>query len=382
MRAGFIYDRVLAGISLGPLHPFKPDRARGCLELCRRYGLMDPGVVRELEPAPASLETLSEFHTEEYLALLGEAARIAASEPPTMEMLTAGLGGGDNPIFPELWELVTRSTGATLDGLDALLGGELERAFNPVGGFHHGFPDHAEGFCYSNDVVLAALRARRAGRRVAVLDIDAHHGNGTQAAFWQDDRVLAISLHQDGQTIYPHSGAATEVGEGPGEGFTVNVPLSPGADDELFVQAFDRVVPRALDAFGPDLLIFEIGADMHRDDPLTQLRMTNRSFLWAASAISKRGGQILALGGGGYHPQRTVRAWTLAWAELSHQEPRDELAHAVGSGLYGVDAGTLLDPPDLHFDEDKETAREALEGTLEALEDGLARLEAACAGRG
>lgn len=381
MRAGFLYDRALSGLRLGDSHPFRPDRARRCRELCDRYGLLDPPTVVEIPPSPANVEELTPFHDKAYLSLLEQAAGIARLAPPTVEMLAAGIGSQDNPIFPELWDFVTRSTGATLEGARLVLAGDLEVAFNPVGGFHHGFPSHAEGFCYQNDIVLAALLALETDRRVAVVDIDAHHGNGTQAAFWKDPRVLTLSLHQDGRTIYPRTGAATEVGEGPGRHFTVNVPLAPGADDEIFVQAFDQVVPRALDAFRPHLLILQMGADMHRDDPLTNLRMTNRSHRHAVKSLARLSLPILALGGGGYHPTRTVRTWTLAWAELTGQEPEDSLGHAVGGSMYGEGSGSLVDDPLLFYDQAKEDAHAALEKTLEVLEPVLLGLDQACAAR-
>ncbi len=373
-RAGLVYDRRLASLRFSEGHPFRPDRARLFYELCGRYGLLSPDRVQELRPALATEEDLLVHHTPRYVRLLQEGAAQAEQGPPTLEMLEVGLGYPDNPLFPELWEYVRRSTGATLTGLRHLLDGKLRVAFNPVGGFHHAFAERAEGFCYQNDLVIAARRAADAGQRVAVVDIDAHHGNATQEAFWRDPRVLKVSIHQNGETLYPGTGAPAEQGGGPGAGFTLNVPLAPGSDDEILAAAFDAVVPRALDAFGPDLVILQIGADILHDDPLTDLRMTNRGHRHCMAGIATRGLPVLALGGGGYQPTHSVRTWTLAWSALTGIEPVDDFAHLAGPGLFGGGTGELLDAPRVAFDEAKERARRALSRTLTALEPVLAEL--------
>jgi hypothetical protein len=198
--------------------------------------------------------------------------------------------------------------------------------------------------------------------------------------------VLKISVHQDGRTLYPGTGATDEIGTGPGEGFTINLPLPELADDDLLISAFVRVVPRALEAFAPDLTLIQMGADMHLADPLTGLRMTNRSHQACVRRIAELCPRVVALGGGGYNVGKTVRTWALAWSTLTGIAPVDDFAGMVGSAMYGADSGTLLDPPYVLDGEEKLKNTEAVDAAVARLQAGaLPRLEAALAsgaGRG
>jgi acetoin utilization protein AcuC len=377
MNAGFFYTSRLTSIRFSPDHPFRPDRGQQLLELLNRYNLVNGHRVRVVEPEIATEADLLRFHTPGFVRLLREAS---ASAPPTLEMLDAGLGRPDNPVFEGLYDFVLWSTGATLSAVRAVDSGALDLAFNPVGGFHHGFADHCEGFCYQNDEAIAVLELLEQGRRVAVVDIDAHHGNGVQDAFYADPRVLKISVHQDGQTIYPGTGSTDEIGTGPGEGFTLNLPLPELCDDDLLISAFIRVVPRALEAFAPDLVLLQMGADMHLADPLTGLRMTNRSHQACVRRVAEICPRLVALGGGGYNVGKTVRTWALAWSTLTGIEPVDDFAGMVGSAMYGADSGTLLDPPYTLDGEEKQRNLEAVEAMVARLQAGaLPALEAALA---
>jgi acetoin utilization protein AcuC len=237
------------------------------------------------------------------------------------------------------------ASGATLLGAQMVASGDVQVAFNPLGGFHHAGRDHAEGFCYVNDVAVAVTQLLKEGKRIAFVDIDAHHANGVQDAFYRDNRVLVISYHENGKQLYPWSGFENEIGEGPGRGYTVNVPLPEQTDDETFVRAFAALVPPLLAAYSPDLVIAEIGADMHVSDPLTHLCVTNAGYCEAIRILADCAPRILALGGGGYDAFKTARNWTLAWAILNDLEPRDEYAGIIGGMMFGPEseAGTLHD---------------------------------------
>ena len=180
---------------------------------------------------------------------------------------------------------------------------------------------------------------------MAFVDIDAHHANGVQDAFYRDDRVLVISFHESGKDLYPWSGFETEMGEGKGKGYTINVPLPQDTDDETFVRAFCEIVPPLLESFAPDLVIAELGADTHISDPLTHLSMTNFGYCQVVKKLKEGAPRLLALGGGGYDVFKTSRSWTLAWAILNGMEPRDEYVGIIGGMMFGPEneVGSLED---------------------------------------
>jgi acetoin utilization protein AcuC len=359
--SAFVFSDPISQLEYARSHPFKPIRAKLTLDLCRRYGLMDRPWMRLIEPQPLDFPTMAEFHDETYLKILQEANRgflpkdlwmdqIRSLKDPSAfdpKILQYGLGTEDNPIFPGVYDYATTASGGTLQLAQMIADGEIQIGFNPLGGFHHAARDHAEGFCYINDMVIAILHLLKRGWRVAVVDIDAHHGNGVQDAFYHDNRVLCISFHETGKEIYPWSGFEDEIGAGAGKGFNVNVPLPQYTDDELFEFAFEEIVPPLLYAFGPQIVMVLLGADTHRTDPLTHLNMTNFSFCRAVHTLREISPRILALGGGGYDIFKTARSWTLAWAILNEIEPVDEYAGSIGGMMFGPesDAGRLQDEP-------------------------------------
>lgn len=354
----FVYSDEMGRFDFGPDHPFKPERATKTYDLCSRYGILNHPWMTVLEPEPIDPSLLTLFHEPAYLSLLQEASQGNVR----LEMLERGLGTQDTPILRGIYEWSLRATGGTFYAMQSISGGEAQVAFNPLGGFHHAFPDHAEGFCYMNDIVIAVKEALRhsPGLKIAFVDFDAHHGNGVQHAFYEDPRVLFVSLHETGRTLYPWSGNETEVGEGEGKGYTVNVPLEPGTDDEVYVFALDAVVFPILKAFSPDFIVAEVGADTLISDPLTHLKLTNNGYQRAIKGIMDICSKVLALGGGGYDLYRTSRCWTLAWSILNRVEPVDEFAGLVGGMMFGpeMEVGSLYDHPFQTKGEIKEKAFE------------------------
>ncbi|MDI6726468.1 MAG: acetoin utilization protein AcuC [Smithellaceae bacterium] len=367
MKSALIYSHEMGRFNFGFGHPFKPERGIKAYELCDRYGLLGHPWMLVLPPEPAEYEAARNFHTEGYLKALALASQGKAS----LELLEHGLGTEDNPIIPGIYEWSFRAVGGTVQGLSKILAGELDYAFNLFGGFHHGAPDHAEGFCYLNDIVIAIREAQRKDRglKIAYLDCDAHHGNGVQDAFFADPRVLTISLHETGREIYPWSGWEFEIGEGEGRGYNINIPLEPGTDDEIYRFAFDSLVSPLISSFRPDILLAQLGADTLISDPLTHLKLTNNGYRQTVEAIRSLCPRILALGGGGYDLYRTARAWTLAWATLNRLDPKDELAGLVGGMMYGpeMEVGSLYDHPYLTEGEPKVRAQKEIERVVEFL---------------
>lgn len=350
----FVHARELASFDLALDHPFKPERVSKTLELCVRYGVWDKPWMEVAGPASVTAEILARFHDPEYLRVLEQASAGSIS----LETLVRGLGTQDCPVAPGLYQWASAVVGGSLRAMRSLLHQEVDVALHLYGGFHHGMPDHAEGFCYLNDIAVSIPEALDMGWKVAYVDCDAHHGNGVQEAFYRDPRVLVISIHETGRTLYPWGGWETELGEGEGLGYNVNIPLEPASDDEVYQFAFGSIITPLLRAFGADLVVAQLGADALISDPLTHLRLTNNGYCWAVRQIASLGIPILALGGGGYDMYRTARWWTLAWAILNDLEPKDELAGLVGGMMFGpeMEVGSLQDAPHLTQGEAKEKA--------------------------
>ncbi len=338
-----MYSLDLSRTEYGENHPFKPWRAKLFVELLNRFYLLFEDNQKIVEPQPIEEELLYLFHERQYMDVLKK----ADAGEFTMDMLWAEIGTGDCPIFNGMFDFVRSVAGATYEGAQMLLDDRVRMVFNPVGGLHHAAKDHAEGFCYVNDIAIAATDLIQKNKRVAYLDIDAHHGNGVQDAFYDTDKVLKLSLHESGETLYPGTGFETEIGEGAGKGYNVNVPFKAGTDDNVYLYAFEAVVPPLLTSFRPDILIAQIGGDSHKDDPYADLNLTSNGYKRMIEITRGLAPKLLVLGGGGYNLFKTAALWTLAWAVLCGIEPVDQYAGLVGGMMFGpeADAGNLNDPP-------------------------------------
>ncbi len=298
----------------------RPLRLRLCFELIGVLGLARIKGAEIVEARPASVEDLLLFHTPEYIRVLEEAD---SGQMPS-DGAAFGLGAGDNPVFRGVYEWSRLSAGASLQAARIVLEGK-GRAFNIAGGLHHAMAGRASGFCYINDAVLAIKRLVDRDARVVYVDIDAHHGDGVQKAFYGTDRVLFISLHETGRSLFPGTGFLDETGEGSGRGYSVNLPLAPGTGDAEYMRAFEAVVPDLVRAFAPDVLVTQLGADTMATDPLTHLGLTVRGFESVVKAFASLNLPWVALGGGGYDIGATARAWTTAWAVMNNVEATDEM---------------------------------------------------------
>ncbi|MBI5455204.1 MAG: acetoin utilization protein AcuC, partial [Deltaproteobacteria bacterium] len=203
--------------------------------------------------------------------------------------------------------------------------GAARVAFNIAGGLHHAMPNRASGFCYINDAAVAIKRLLALGKRVAYIDIDAHHGDGVEYAFYDTDQVLTISLHENGQWLFPGTGFVADTGVNAGKGYSVNMPLPPSTQDGLYLKAFNAIVPPFIEAFAPDVIVTQLGVDSFETDPLTHLSLTTNSFEKMVSAFRSFNIPWVALGGGGYDLSNVARAWTLAWASMNGIEPPLEI---------------------------------------------------------
>jgi acetoin utilization protein AcuC len=335
MKKGFIYTDAYLRYDYGPTHPLKVIRLQLTYELIKAYGLLDLPFAQSILTRKAEEEDIAFFHSRDYLFTLKGASEF----PLAGNAYSYGLGPGDNPIFPGLYDWSLLVTGATLQAADYVAKGEGETAFNIAGGLHHAMKSRASGFCYINDPVIGILRLVNQGKRVAYVDIDAHHGDGVQAAFYKTNKVLTISLHETGLTLFPGTGFENEVGEGEGEGFSVNLPFSPYTDDEIYVWAFEEIVPPLIQAFRPDVVVSQLGVDSFYSDPLTNLQLSMHGFEKIVRRIKELAPRWVALGGGGYDVSNVARAWTLAWAimngvELSEELPKSYIDKAASVGIH------------------------------------------------
>lgn len=340
----FMYTSKFDKYSLGDEHPFKPYKATMVYELCYQYGLFDEPWISIVEPEPVGQEAMLEYHSREYV----DALKDANGGSFDFTLLEYGLGTSDNPVFKGVFEFSLLVLGATLQGAHLISSNQADVVFSPVGGLHHAGKGFAEGFCYVNDIVIAIERLLKDGvGKVLYVDIDAHHGNGVQDAFYDRDDVLVISFHQSGETLYPWSGFENEMGEGKGIGYTVNLPLSEYTDDEAYVRAFREIYPPLVKAFNPGCVVAQIGLDTLKKDPLTNMRLTNNGYCEVISEIRRSCPKVLALGGGGYSVPDVVRGWTLAWATLNDLKPHDPYQGLIGGALvgYGNSVDELRDTP-------------------------------------
>jgi acetoin utilization protein AcuC len=304
-----VWDEALLSYDMGE-HPMDPVRVELTMALARELGVLDRPGVRLLVPEPADDAALTRIHRPDYL----EAVRIAPHDPYFRGW---GLNTPDNPVFDGMHEAAARICGATLAAAEAVWSGAATRAVNVAGGLHHAMAARAAGFCVYNDPAVAIARLLDLGaRRVAYVDIDVHHGDGVQAAFYDDPRVLTVSLHESPLALFPGTGFPDESGGRGAEGSSVNVPLPPGTGDAGWLRAFGAIVPSVLRAFAPQVLVSQCGADAHRLDPLADLRLSVDG--QRAAYIALRGladelceGRWVATGGGGYAVVEVVpRAWT------------------------------------------------------------------------
>jgi acetoin utilization protein AcuC len=343
MRTALVHSEAYGRFDYGPEHPLRMERLGLTWRLMEAYGLTTLGGALVTSPDPASEEAIAEFHTTAYIEMLKAAD--SGREPRGAAFF--GLGPGDNPIFPGVWEVARLVAGGSMLAADLVARGDVDRAFHFAGGLHHAVQNRASGFCYVNDPVLAILRLRARGLRVAYVDIDAHHGDGVQIAFYSDPSVLTVSTHERGDRLFPGTGFVDEVGEREGVGYAVNLPLEAYTDSEMYLEAFDAVVPPLVGAFRPDVIVAQLGIDSHRTDPLTHLALDVQGFTAAVRRVVGLAPRIVALGGGGYDVRNVARAWTAAWAVLNDIELPATIPPAFDRDLavYEFESRSLWDEP-------------------------------------
>jgi acetoin utilization protein AcuC len=297
------YGQELAAYGFGHGHPFGTDRLDAFWMGALGAGLQER--VRIASPVRADRGDLELFHTPEYVDLVRDRSRTG----------TGFLDRGDTPAYEGVYESAADVVGSTLDAVSAMVKGDVRRAFVPIAGLHHARRSSAGGFCVFNDcgVAIEALRARHGVRRIAYVDIDAHHGDGVMYGFEDDPEVFIADVHEDGRFLYPGTGWAHETGVGDAEGTKLNIPLPPGSGDDVFLAAWSRMEEH-IDAARPEFVILQCGADCLAEDPLTHLQFSSVAHRHAATRLCGLAdrhcdGRILATGGGGYNHRNIADAW-------------------------------------------------------------------------
>lgn len=351
-RTALIYSPLFGNFNYGSDHPFKLQRNQLAYDLMDSYDLLNLPNMHICDCLPATEELLLSFHDSAYLARLKE---FSASSEPRADF-RFGLGDVECPVFKGLYDYAALGVGATFEAVRLVEEDGFAAAFNMNGGWHHAHRAKASGFSYLNDAVVAINWLVARGRRVLYLDIDAHHGDGVQEAFYDTDQVLTISLHESGIYFYPGTGFENETGEGNGKGYSVNVPLLAHTDDAIYMKAFDEVAYPLIAAYDPDIIITQIGADTFRTDPLTNLEITTYSYFQMLSKIKRLKIPWVALGGGGYDLMNTARAWTIAWAIMNGVELNPRLPPAFIAKIEpeGYQNRVLLDA--MHWADEVERA--------------------------
>ena len=315
------WDEALLDYNLGPEHPLAPIRVELTMALARELGVLDaPGVLLTGVTA-ATDEQLQLVHDPEYIAVVRE-----AMEADPERLRRHGFVEPDNPVVPGMHEAAALIAGASVRAAEAVWSGEAEHAANMAGGLHHAMRARAAGFCVYNDAAIAVARLLELGaERVAYVDVDVHHGDGVQAAFYDDPRVLTISLHESPASLFPGTGLPTETGGTGATGMSVNVALPAFTGDSDWLRAFDAVVPPLLRAFDPQVLVTQLGCDSHALDPLAHLELSVDAQRAAAAVLHELAhecaqGKWLLLGGGGYALVDVVpRTWAADLAEAAHR---------------------------------------------------------------
>lgn len=342
--ARLLWSPELLRYDFGPGHPMAPARLDLTMRLVAELGLLDEPTLElaDVEPAPDAL--IETVHDAAYVAAVRRAAADGTADP------ARGLGTEDDPVFPAMHEAAARLVAASVDAAESVWSGHVAHGVNIAGGMHHAQRGAASGFCIYNDAAAAVQRLLDLGaERVAYVDLDAHHGDGVEAIFWDDPRVLTVSVHQDGHTLFPGSGNAGDTGGTAAQGTAVNVALPPRTDGAHWLRAVDAVVPAVVREFRPQVIVSQHGCDAHGNDPLTDLNVGVGAQRTAARWVHELAheladGRWVALGGGGY---AVVDVVPLVWASLVAEAAHAPLAIGIelpGSWRREVEELSGLDP--------------------------------------
>lgn len=310
-QTAFVYDPDSSKSERDSINIIQPSRLQYTFELLDSYGAFKLPGSHLVSPREITESELLSYHTREYIeAVRGISKGDRRFNPHNYNFSEHG----DNPPYPGMYEAAMAAVGGSLAAAELIAQDKADAAFNAGGGLHHAEPHCASGFCIFNDIVIAINYLLGRGFRIVYIDIDAHHGNGVQDAFYTTDQVLTISIHEWGHLLFPGTGETDEIGDGPGKGYSVNIPLTTHTDDDIYLWAFSEIVPALVAKFNPDIVVTQLGCDSHYLDPLTHLSLTTGGYTEVIKKIRAFNRPWLAFGGGGYDVAVAARSWTLAYS--------------------------------------------------------------------
>ncbi|KAF5399344.1 Histone deacetylase [Paragonimus heterotremus] len=318
-RVVYFYDPECGNFHYGPNHPMKPHRLTLTHTLVVNYGLTD--CMKVYRPNRASMNDMISFHTQDYVEFLRDVTPSNMHTFPKEKLLTYNIGE-DCPIFEGIYHFCSMYTGASLQAAKYLNNEVTDIAINWSGGLHHAKKFEASGFCYVNDIVIAILELLKYHPRVLYVDIDVHHGDGVQEAFYLTDRVMTVSFHRYGNLFFPGTGDMFEVGAKAGKYYSINVPLKEGIDDEMYFNIFKCVVNDVVTFYRPTAIVLQCGADSLGCDRLGVFNLSIRGHGRCVKMVKTLGLPLLVLGGGGYTVRNVARCWAYETAVLLDQEDK------------------------------------------------------------
>uniref|UniRef100_A0A1I8AFR0 Histone deacetylase n=1 Tax=Steinernema glaseri TaxID=37863 RepID=A0A1I8AFR0_9BILA len=315
-RVCYFFHPEVGNFHYGPKHPMKPQRLAALHSLVVDYGLHDHMTV--IQTPPATSMDLLRFHSKEYVEFLQRVSPHTAEQYE--DKFVKFNIGEDCPIFDGIYEFCSIYTGGSIAGAVRLNHKMCDIAINWSGGLHHAKKSEASGFCYVNDIVIAILELLKHHDRVLYIDIDIHHGDGVQEAFYFCDRVMTVSFHKYGNLFFPGTGDMFDVGRGEGRQFSVNVPLREGMDDESYHSLFKPIIRQIIDTFDPKAIVLQCGADSLGCDRLGCFNLSFEGHGECVRFVKSLGIPLLVLGGGGYTLRNVARCWTYETAILTGQD--------------------------------------------------------------
>ena len=330
-KVAYFYDPEVGNYHYGPGHPMKPHRLAVTHSLVLNYSLQKHMAV--FKPPVATTQDITRFHNEEYIDFLQKVT------PHNIQTFSKTLShfnvGNDCPVFDGLYDFCARYTGASLQAASKLNSGSCDIAVNWAGGLHHAKKSEASGFCYVNDIVIAILELLKHHQRILYIDIDIHHGDGVQEAFYMTDRVMTVSFHKYGQNFFPGTGDMYEIGAGPGKYYSINVPLKEGMDDLGYSMIFYPVIQDVIQFYQPSCVVLQCGADSLASDRLGTFSLSIKGHGRCVEFVKDLNLPLLVLGGGGYTVRNVARCWTyetslLAGVDLNPSLPYNEYLEYFG----------------------------------------------------
>ncbi|KAJ3424916.1 histone deacetylase [Anaeramoeba flamelloides] len=357
-RVSYLYDSYIDKFNYGGDHPMKPKRIRLTHDLIEGYGLLSQMKVSTI--IPATTEDLTQFHSKDYINFLKEVTPDNEDQFPDMD--EKWNVGEDSPIFDGLYEFCQISAGGSIEGARQLNNWETDIAINWSGGLHHAKKTLASGFCFVNDIVLGILELLKHHPRVLYIDIDIHHGDGVEEAFYTTNRVMTCSFHKYGDGYFPGTGNNNDIGYGEGKGYSVNVPLNDGMDDESYFYIFKKTIDSIMKYYQPSAIVLQCGADTLTEDYLGCFNLSIKGHGKCVHYIRNLGKPLLVLGGGGYTPKNVAKCWTyetslllneidlpneLPQTNYSFDFPQEKYLHIEKCGMVNLNKKSMLD--DLHI---------------------------------